>query len=76
MVYSMAMQGGNHGKRHRKNDHQVDLGFMMRDTPNGGKLKSPGPLGTMCAHCIELTELAAVGAEAQPWLRNAYDEAG
>lgn len=54
---------------------RIDLGLKFDDKPNGGRLESSGPFGTMCTHRVQLTDPEQVDDELLQWLRDACNEA-
>ena len=54
---------------------RIDLGLKLKDKPTTDRLGNSGPLGTMCTHRVQLTEVAQIDDELITWLKEAYSKA-
>jgi len=53
---------------------RIDLGFKLKDIPTTDRLEPSGPFGTMCTHCVRLTDPSQVDAELKDWIAEAYEK--
>lgn len=54
---------------------RIDLGLKLTGKDIDGRLEGSGSFGTMCTHCVKLSEPEEVNPELVDWLKEAYNKA-